>query len=128
MNAADVAGLLELVAGERPDLLRPMVKALEFSRAASAVAELVERWGIGPEDRAAELAEVAAKTSGHLDQLQQRRGFGWRHPREVVDSPNVRALLAFAYSRLPRRARSSASTSRKPLAGRTAGKLRSTRT
>ncbi len=57
MNSADVAGLLELVAGERPDLLRPMVKALEFSRAAASVAEL------------------AAKTSGHLDQLQRRRGF-----------------------------------------------------
>ncbi len=100
MNSADVAGLLELVASERPDLLRPMVKALEYSRAATSVAELVERWGIGPEDRAAELAEIAAKTSGHLDQLQRRRSFGWRHPGEVVDSPpNVAALLAFAYSR-----------------------------
>ncbi|MCP3959500.1 MAG: hypothetical protein GY719_16760, partial [bacterium] len=61
MNAADVAGLLELVASERPDLLRPMVKALEFSRAAAGIAEIVERWDIGPE-----LAELAAKTAAGL--------------------------------------------------------------
>ncbi len=101
MNSADVAGLLELVASERPDLLRPTVKALEFSRAAASVAELVERWGIGPENRAADLAEIAAKTSDHLDRLERKRT-SWRHPREVVDSPNVAALLAFAYGRCGR--------------------------
>ncbi len=55
MNSADVAGLLEWAASERPDILRPTVKALEFSRAAASVAELVERWGFGPENRAADL-------------------------------------------------------------------------
>ncbi len=101
MTSADVAGVLELVAGERPDLLRPVVDALEFSRAAASVAELVERWGIGPEDRAAELAELAAKTSAGLDQLE-RSGYGWSHPREVIEAPSVFALLAFAYARRAR--------------------------
>ncbi len=101
MNAADFAGLLELVAGERPDLLRPVVDALEFSRAAASVAKIVEQWGIGPENRAAELAEIAAKTSAGLDQLE-RSGYGWRHPREVVEAPSVFALLAFAYARRAR--------------------------
>ncbi len=97
--ADDVAGLLELVASEQPSLLRPLVNTLEYSRAAAGVADLVELWGIGPENRAADLAELAVKTSAHLDQLQRRRGFGWRHPREVIPDSNVAALLAFTYGR-----------------------------
>ncbi len=72
---------------------------LVYSRAAAGFADLVEQWGIEAENRAGELAEVAAKASAGLDQVERKRGFGWRHPRELVDSPNVPALLAFSYAR-----------------------------
>ncbi len=49
MNVANVAGVLEVVATEQPHLLRPLVKALEYGRAAAGVADLAERWRIGPE-------------------------------------------------------------------------------
>ncbi len=98
MNAVDVAGLLELVASERSDLLRPLVKVLEYSRAAASVAELVDRWGIGPDNRVAELAEFAAKTSAGLDSLERTRR-AWRHPRQVVEGSDVAALLGFTYGR-----------------------------
>ncbi len=101
MKAADVAGLLELVASERPDLLGPVVNTLEYSRAAAGVGDLVERWGIGPEDRAAELVAVAAKTSGHLDGLERTRR-SWRRPDQVIDAPNVPALLSFTHGRRAR--------------------------
>ncbi len=98
MDAANVVGLLELVASERPDLLRPMVKALEYSRAAASVAELVERWGIGPDNRAADLAELAAKTSAGLDSLERTRR-AWRHPHQVVEGSSVSALRGFTCGR-----------------------------
>ncbi len=101
MDAADVAGLFELVASERPDLLGPLVDALEYSRAAGGVADLVKTWGIGPEDRAGELTLIAAKTSAHLDRLERLRRV-WRHPRQVIENPNVPALFAFALQRAAR--------------------------
>ncbi len=104
MNAADVAGLLEVVAAERPELLRPLVKALEYSRAAAGVADLGDVWGIGApgpeeEDRGDKLFEIAAKTSAGLDQLERKRAFGWNHPRELIDGANVAALQGFAHQR-----------------------------
>ncbi len=104
MNAADVTGVLEIVATERPDLLRPLIKALEYSRAVADVAELGDVWGLGPpgpeeEDRSGKLFEIAAKTSAGLDQLERKRAFGWDHPRELIDGANVAALQGFAHER-----------------------------
>ncbi len=102
MNAADVAGLLEVVASERPDLLRAMVAALEYSRAAGGFADLAKLWGAAPENLAAQLVEIAEKTLAGLYQLERTRR-AWRHPREVVDGPpNVAALQSFAHGRRAR--------------------------
>ncbi len=99
MNSVDVAALLELVAKKQPDLLGPVVSALEFSPAGRGVGELAKRWGVGGDDRVAELVEVALKTAEHLDRLERKHRHGWRHPREVVYRPNVPALQSFAYGR-----------------------------
>ena len=99
MNSADVAGLLELVAKVRPDLLGPLVSALEFSPAGRSVGELAKRWGVSPDDRVAELLAVALKTAGHLDRLERQHLHAWRHPREVVGAPNLAALHSFARGR-----------------------------
>ncbi len=91
-------GLLELVASERPDLLSPLIEALEHSPGSRALVEVAEVWGIQPENRANDVGTVAARASKHLDRLERRRT-GWRHPGQVVDSPNVSALASFANTR-----------------------------
>ncbi len=103
MSPADVAVLLELVASERPDLLRPLVKALEYSPAGGGVAELAKQWNVPPSGKhAGKLVVIAATTAQHLDRLERKRRNVWRHPREVVDSPNVLALHSFAHGRRDR--------------------------
>ncbi len=99
MNSVDVAALLELVAKKRPDLLGPVVSALEFSPAGRSVGELTKLWGVGGDDRVAELVEVALKTAENLDRLERKNRQSWRHPREVVPAPNVAALHSFAFGR-----------------------------
>ncbi len=93
-----VAGLLELVASDRPDLLGPLIEALEHGPAGRGVAEVAEFWGIRPEDRADDLGPVAVRTAKHLSRLEKRRT-GWRHPAQVLDAPNVPALASFADAR-----------------------------
>ncbi len=99
MNSVEVASLLELVAKKQPDLLGPLVSALEFSPAGRSVGELANRWGVGPSDRVGDLVVLALRTAGHLDRLERKRRHIWRHPREVLDAPNVAALHSFAYGR-----------------------------
>ncbi len=94
-----IAGLLELVASERPELLAPLVEALEHSPARPGLAEVAEVWGVRSEDRAAELGAVAMRAARHLDRLERRRPGTWRHPRQVVDSPKVQALVILADER-----------------------------
>ncbi len=99
MNSADVAGLLELLSKESPDLLGPLVSALEFSPAGRGIGELAKRWGVSPDDRAAELVALALKTAEHLDRLERQQLRAWRHPREVLGAPNLAALHSFARRR-----------------------------
>ncbi len=94
-----VAGLLELVASERPDLLGPLAEALEHSPARPGLAEVAEVWGVRPEDRAADLGAVAMRAARHLDRLERRRPGMWRKPGQVVDAPNVQALATLADAR-----------------------------
>ncbi len=96
-----VAGLLELVASERPDLLEPLIEALGHGPAGRGLAEVAEVWGVRPEDRDDDLGPVAVKASKHLDRLERRRT-GWRHPAQVVDGPNVQALASLAGARRTR--------------------------
>ncbi len=98
-SAFHVAGLLELVATERPELLGPLVKALEYSPARPGLVQVAEVWGVQPEDLAADLGAVAARASRHLDRLERRRPGTWRHPAQVVDAPNVEALATVADAR-----------------------------
>ncbi len=98
-SAFHVAGLLELVATERPELLAPLVEALEYSPARPGLVQVAKVWGVRPEDLAADLGAVAAKASKHLDRLEHRRPGTWRHPAQVVDSPNVEALATVADAR-----------------------------
>ena len=93
-----VAALLELVASDRPDILGPLIEALEHGPASCGLAEVAEVWGIRPEDRAADLGTVAVRAAKHLDRLERRRA-GWRHPGQVVDAPNCQALASFANAR-----------------------------
>ncbi len=101
MNSAAVAGLLEAIASERPDLLAEVVEVLEHSPARHGLAEVADVWGIQSGDRA-ELGAVALKASAHLDRLERRRPGTWRHPGQVVDAPNVQALASFADARRQR--------------------------
>ncbi len=94
-----VAGLLELVASERPDLLGPLVEVLELGPAGRGLAEVSEVWGIRSEDLAADLGPVAVRAAKHLDRLERRRPGTWRHPDQVVDAPNIEALATLADAR-----------------------------
>jgi len=93
MNSTEFADLLEVVASGRPDLLRPLIADLEYSPAGGALAELARAW------RTAKLAQLAATTARHLDQLERKRLSAWRRPSQVVETPNVPALASFAGSR-----------------------------
>ncbi len=96
-----VAGLLEMVASERLDFLGPFIEVLEHSPAGRGLLEVAEVWGIPPEGRATGLGVVAARAAKHLSRLERRRT-GWRHPKEIVDAPNVNALVDFADARSSR--------------------------
>ncbi len=98
-SAFHVVGLLELVATKRPELLGPLVEALEYSPARPGLVQIAEVWGVRPEDLAADLGAVAAQASKHLDRLERRRPGTWRHPGQVVDAPNVEALATVADAR-----------------------------
>ncbi len=100
ISSAEVAGLLELLASERPDLLAPVVQALTSSPAVAGVTDLVRRWNVGY-TTADELAALAAKTAEDLDLLERSR-HGWRHPRDVVEDPNLAALHSFVHGRRER--------------------------
>ncbi len=93
-----VAGLLEVVASERPDLLGPLIEALEHSPAGRGLAQVAEVWDVRPEDHSEDLSKLAVCASKHLDRLEKYRT-GWRHPNQMVDEPNVQALVSFALER-----------------------------
>ncbi len=104
MNSVELTGVLEIIASERPDLLGSLVAGLEFRPAGRGIAALAKSWGVRSETPAtglSELAEVALKTVRDLTRLEKRR-VGWRHPRQVVDKPNIPALHSFALRRSDR--------------------------
>ncbi len=102
MINTDLEGLLELVAKKRPDLLESLLSALEFSPAGPSVGDLARRLGLGSNNRARDLAMLSRTTVAQLDRLEREHRHSWRHPREVVEAPNVAALLGFAYGRRDR--------------------------
>ncbi len=105
MNSAEIAGLLEVIASERPDLLGPVVATLKLdSDSSGGLQELASSWEVRsptPASGRSELFEVALKAARDLDRLEKRRG-GWRHPREVVEEPNLTVLYSFTLRRIER--------------------------
>ncbi len=102
-SAFFVAGLLELVASERPELLGRLVEALEYSPERPGLVQIADLWGLRPEDLTADLGALAARASKHLDRLERRRS-GWRDPRQLLADPNVPALASLANARRRRMA------------------------
>ena len=93
----EIVGVLEVVASERLDLLLPLLELLRNSPAYKAVNDLARCWYVEP----TELPGVAERATRHLDRLEARRR-RWRHPSEIVRSPNVHALWSFAAARRTR--------------------------
>ncbi len=92
----DIAGMLELVASQRPDLLPIYLDMAANSPARFAVLELASDLKVRDPER---LYPVLLKISADLDRLEKRRT-GWRHPRQILNNPNVVGLLYFCRARI----------------------------
>ncbi len=91
-----IAAILDLVASQRPDLLAVYLDIVANSPARFAVLELASDLGVrGTQD----LCPVVLKISADLDRLERRRT-GWRHPKQIVDDPNVAGLSHFCRARI----------------------------
>lgn len=97
LNIHEIAGLLEIVASERPALLGPLVETLRDGPTFQEVLGLARSWYVEPAD----LALVAARATRQLGRLEKRQRH-WRHPSQIVGSPNVPALWSFALARRDR--------------------------
>ena len=90
-----IAGMLELVASHRPDLLPVYLDMVANSPARFAVLELAKDLKVRePQD----LYPVVMKIIADLDRLEKRRT-GWRHPKQIVTKPHVGGLLYFCRAR-----------------------------
>ncbi len=90
-----IAGMLELVASHRPDLLPVYLDMIANSPARFAVLELAKDLKVRePQD----LYPVVMKIIADLDRLEKRRT-GWRHPQQIVTKPHVGGLLYFCRAR-----------------------------
>ncbi len=90
-----IADILELVAGQRPDLLPVYLDIVANSPARFAVLELASDLGLRDTH---DLHPVVLEIIADLDRLEKRRT-GWRHPKQIVDDPNVAGLLQFCRAR-----------------------------
>lgn len=91
-----IAGMLELVASHRPDLLPIYLDMVANSPARFAVLELASDLKVREVEN---LHPVLLKISADLDRLEKRRT-GWRHPEQIITSPNVVGLLYFCRARI----------------------------
>ncbi len=91
-----MAAMMELMATHRPDLLPVYLDMATNSPARFAVLELASDFNLR---EANELHQATLKIISDLDRLERRRG-GWRHPRQVVQDPNVSGLLHFCRARI----------------------------
>ena len=91
-----VAAMIELIASHRPDLLPIYLDMASNSPARFAVLELASDFDVR---ETADLHPVALKVVADLDRLERRRG-GWRHPQQVVPTPNLGGLLHFCRARI----------------------------
>ena len=91
-----IAATLELVAGQRPDLLPVYLDIVANSPARFAVLELASDLDVRDSH---DLHPVVLKISADLDRLEKRRT-GWQHPQQIVAHPNVAGLLHFCRARI----------------------------
>ncbi len=91
------AAVLEIIASEQPELLQFQAQALLNGPLSFAVRELAAAFSVAPEEVAQEIGQACI----HLDRLEKRRRT-WRDPAEVLDSPNLAALLCVCRTRLKR--------------------------
>ncbi len=91
-----VAAMMELMATHRPDLLPVYLDMATNSPARFAVLELASDFNVRETN---ELHQATLKIIGDLDRLERRRG-GWRHPRQIVQNPNISGLLVFCRARI----------------------------
>ncbi len=90
-------GVLEIVASEQPALLPLLTHALLESPVAFAFRELAATFNVAPED----VGEAVGRACTHLDRLERHRRT-WRDPAEVVESPNLAALVFVCRARINR--------------------------
>ena len=91
-----IAGMLELVASQRPDLLPIYLDMVSNSPARFAVLELASDLKVRDTQ---DLYPVLLKISTDLDRLEKRRT-GWRHPKQIINMPNVVGLLYLCRARI----------------------------
>ncbi len=89
--------VIEIVASEQPDLIEFHVQALRNSPVSFAMRELATDFDVAPED----VGEAVGRACIHLDRLERHRR-AWRDPTEVVESPNLAALVAVCRARIRR--------------------------
>ena len=92
-----VVDLLELTATERPELLEFHVETLLNSVMGFAVHQLAADFGVPLE----KVGLTLYQASQDVDRLVKRRGV-WRNPAQVLESPNVSALLYLCRARAHR--------------------------
>lgn len=91
------AAVLEVVASGQPELVEFQAQALLNSTMSFAVRELATAFGVAPE----KVGEVVGQACIHLDRLERIRRT-WRDPAELLDSPNLAALVYLCRARLKR--------------------------
>ncbi len=94
-----VAGMVEVLASHRPDLLAPYLDMASHSPLRFALQELAHVCATQIDD----LIHVVHSVSRDLDRLERRKR--WRHPRDVVPHPNVGGLLVLCRARQKREPR-----------------------
>ena len=91
-----IASILELVASQRPDLLPIYLDTVTNSPARFAVLELAAKLGV---KAGQDLYRMVLKIVTDLDRLEGKRT-GWRHPRQIITTPNIVGLLYFCRARI----------------------------
>ena len=92
-----ISAILELTASGRPQLLGFQLEALLNCPQRYALQQLAVELDVPAE----KLARAIYQARLDLDRLEKRRGV-WRDPGEILDSPNVPALLSLCRARLGR--------------------------
>ncbi len=90
-------GALEVIASEQPELLEFQAQTLLNSTMGFAVRELGAALEVAPEN----VGQAVSRACTDLDRLAKHRRT-WRDPAEILDSPNLTALLYVCRARLDR--------------------------